>query len=75
MGKISRRPTSMSIDKMILLKMVKPAKLLVGPTVPKPGPTLLRVVTTELMPESMPFVPLNDLSKDTKMMEITNIST
>lgn len=45
-GKISKRPISILKDSTILEIPENPEKLPIGPTNPKPGPTLLRQVTT-----------------------------
>ena len=45
-GIISNLPASMLKDSRILPKFEKPAKFDNGPISPKPGPTLLMVVTT-----------------------------
>ena len=47
-GKISKRPASISNDKTIFDKSVKLEKFPVGPTTPRPGPTLLKHVATAL---------------------------
>ena len=44
MGKISKRPISINAVMVSLLRMDRAAKLLVGPSVPIPGPMLLRPV-------------------------------
>lgn len=45
MGKISKRPISINAVMVSLLRMDRAAKLLVGPSVPIPGPMLLRPVS------------------------------
>ena len=45
MGKISKRPMSMARERTTLLRGEKAAKFPIGPTSPRPGPTLLRQVS------------------------------
>ena len=45
-GKISNLPANMSKDNTIFDKSVKLEKLPTGPTIPRPGPTLLKQVAT-----------------------------
>ena len=45
MGKISKRPMSMARERTTLLRGEKAAKFSIGPTAPRPGPTLLRQVS------------------------------
>ena len=48
-GKISSLPRSMSKESTSLLNQEKWEKLLMGPTASRPGPTLLRQVSTAVM--------------------------
>ena len=47
-GIISRRPTSIVNDRIILEKPENPEKLPIGPTTSSPGPTLLMQVITDV---------------------------
>ena len=66
-GKISSLPSSISRLNTSFEKKLKELKFPTGPTIPRPGPTLLRQVATEEIDSS------NDrLLTDTKRTEIAN---
>ena len=61
-GKISRCPTNISNERIILEKLDNVEKLPKGPTLPKPGPTLLITVKTDenVVSKSNPFIDINN---------------
>ena len=63
-GKISRRPNSMSAESTNFEKSEKALKFPVGPTMPRPGPMLLKVQMTAEKVVSKPLP-----SRDTRTSE------
>ena len=69
MGKISSRPTSMSKDSSSLENAEKEEKLPMGPTISRPGPTLLIQVAT-----AVNTVTRSICSRDTSRQETVKIA-